>query len=262
MSIVRATPAQMTRRLIVLGAAVFAVVISQAQMLMGWGQTPAEFAADSDATLKVAGYAFSIWAVIYVGILIYAVRQAISKTPESDLLTKLGWPSAIAFVGIGLWVVAAAFDWELATIVLIFASAAVLTFPLVANAWRIRPLPRFDRERLMVVWPLALLAGWLSIASVVNLVTVATGDGVLPSFLSPTIWAVLAVLLVSALALGVTLALRSLAYALPIAWGLVGVFVAETERNGVLAMVAIAAAAVVLVGAVILSFRLRPSVER
>ena len=79
-SIVRATPAQITRRLIVLACAVFAVVVAQAQMLMGWGQTPAEFSADSDATLKVAGYAFSIWGLIYVAILAYAVRQALRQT--------------------------------------------------------------------------------------------------------------------------------------------------------------------------------------
>ena len=261
-AIERPTPAQMTRRGVVLATAVFAVVIAEAQMLMGWGQSPQEFAADSDATLKVAGYAFSIWAVIYVGILIYAVRQAITKTAESELMSRLGWPSAIAFTGIGLWIIAAALDWEAATIFLIFASGAVLLAPMLMNARHIRPLPRMDRERLMLVWPLALLAGWLSIAAPVNLITVATGDGVLPSVLPPNGWAGLAILLVAALALGVTLSLRTLAFALPVAWGLLGVFVAETERNGFLAAVAVGAAGVVLVGAVILTFRLRPSVER
>ncbi|KQW78880.1 hypothetical protein [Brevundimonas sp. Root1279] len=261
-AIERPTPVQMTRRGVVLAAAVFAVVIAEAQMLMGWGQTAAEFAADSDATLKVAGYAFSIWAVIYVAILIYAVRQAITKTAESTILNKLGWPSAIAFAGIGLWIVAAAFDWEAATIVLIFGSAAVLLAPMLMNARHIRALPRRDMDRMTVVWPLSLLAGWLTIAAPVNLLTVATGDGVLPAGLSPTTWAILAVVLVTLAALAVTWRLRSLVYALPIAWGLLGVFVAETERNTLLATAAIAAAGLVLVGAVILTFKLRPSVER
>lgn len=261
-AIERPTPAQMTRRGVVLAAAVFAVVIAEAQMLMGWGQSAAEFAADSDATLKVAGYAFSIWAAIYVGILIYAVRQAISKTAESTMLNKLGWPSAIAFIGIGLWIIAAAFDWEALTIVLIFASLAALLTPMLMNARHIRALPRRDMDRMAVIWPLALLAGWLTVAAPVNLITVATGDGALPTALSPTSWAILAVVVVVLTALAVTWRLRTLIYALPVAWGLVGVFVAETERNALLAGVAIAAAGVVLVGAVILSFKLRPSVER
>ncbi len=75
MSILRPSSSQMTRRLIVLATVIFAIAISQIQMVMGWGQTAAEFAADSDTTLKVAGYAFAIWGVIYAGLLVYAIRQ-------------------------------------------------------------------------------------------------------------------------------------------------------------------------------------------
>lgn len=261
-SIARPTSDQMTRRLIVLACAVFAVVIAQAQMLMGWGQTPGEFAADSDATLKVAGYTFAIWGVIYLGLLIYAVRQVLPVTGESELLTRLGWPSALAFLGIGWWIVAAAFDWELGTILLIFGSLLVLLVPLLMNARTIRALPRTARERWMVVWPLALLAGWLGIAAPVNLLTVLTGNGDLPTVLAPTVWALLAVVIVTVKALAVTWVLRTPAFALPIAWGLLGVFVAEMDRNGVLAGGAVAASGLTLVGAFILTFRLKPPVEK
>lgn len=261
-SIVRPTPAQMTRRLIVLASAIFAVVVAQVQMGFGLGQTAEAFAADSDATLKVAGYAFAIWGVIYLGLLIYAVRQVLPATGESELLTRLGWPSVLAFLGIGLWIVAAAFDWELGTILLIFGSLLVLLIPLLMNARAIRVLPRASRERWMVVWPLALLAGWLGIAAPVNLLTVLTGNGDLPAVLSPTVWALTAVLLVTLKALSVTWVLRTPAFALPIAWGLLAVFVAEMDRNPVLATGAVLASGLTLVGAVILTFRLAPSVER
>jgi hypothetical protein len=262
MSITRPTSVQMTRRLIVLAAAVFAVVIGQTQVLLGWGQSPAEFSADSHATLRVAGYAFAIWGVIYLWLLVYAVRQALPQTGESLLIRRLGWPSVAALLGIGCWVAAAAFDLELATIFLIFASLAVLLVPLLANADTIRALPRRDRDRWMTVWPLALLAGWLTVAAPLNLITVATGNNALPALLSPTAWAILAVVVVTAVGLGVTLRLRTLAYGLPVAWGLLGAFTAEQARNPLLAHVALAAAAAVLVGAVILTFRLRAGVER
>jgi len=261
-SIVRPTAAQQTRRLIVLACAVFAVVVAQAQMLLGWGQTAGEFAADSDATLKVAGYAFAIWGVIYLGLLVYAVRQVLPATGESELLTRLGWPSAAAFLGIGWWIVAAAVDWEMGTIVLIFGSLLVLLIPLLANARAIRALPRMSRERWMVIWPLALLAGWLGIAAPVNVLTVLTGNGDLPTAVSPTTWALLAVVVVMIKALAVSWALRMPAYALPIAWGLLGVFVAEIDRNPTLAGIAIFASGATLVGAFVLTFRLKPPIER
>jgi hypothetical protein len=252
----------MTRRLIVLAATVFAVVIGQTQVLLGWGQSPAEFSADSDATLKVAGYAFAIWGVVYLWLLIYAIRQALPQTGESPLIHRLGWPSVVALLGIGWWVVAAAFDWEAATVVLIFASLATLLIPLLANAGAIRALPRGDRDRWMTVWPLSLLAGWLTVAAPLNLITVVTGNDALPAMLSPTVWAMLAIAAVAAIALGVTQRLRTLAYGLPIAWGLLGAFVAEQGRNPLLAYVALAAAVAVLVGAIVLTFRLSAGVER
>ncbi len=257
MPIVRPTASQMARRLIVLAAVIFAVVIGQTQVLLEWGQSPAEFSADSDSTLRVAGYAFAIWGVIYLWLVVYAVRQALPVTGESPLINRLGWPSVGALLGIGWWVVAAAFDQELATIVLIFGSLGVILIPLLANAAAIRALPRGDRDRWMTVWPLAMLAGWLTIASPVNLITVATGNGWLPEALSPTAWAILAIAVVVVVALGVTRSLRTLAYGLPIAWGLLGAFVAEQTRNPTLAYAALSASVIVLLGVIVLTFRPR-----
>lgn len=261
-SIVRPTSIQLTRRLVVLSAAVFSIAIGYSQTALGWGQSPAEFSADSDATLRVAAYAFAIWGLIYLGILAYAVRQALPQTGESDPIRWFGWPSVAALLGIGWWIVAAALDWELATIVLIFGSAAVLIAPLLLNARAIRALPRGDRDRWLTVWPLAMLAGWLTVAAPVNLLTVATGNGALPAVLPPTGWALLAVAAVVALGLLVTWRTRLLAYPLPIAWGLLAVFVAEQARNPGLAFPALAASAVMLVGGLILVFQLRPGIER
>ncbi len=262
MSIVRPTAAQKTRRWIVLGAAVFAVVVAQAQMGLGWGQSAAQFAADSDATLKVAGWAFAIWALIYLGLLIYAVRQALPQTGESDLIHAFGWPSVLAFAGIGLWIVAAALDWEVATIVLIFGSLTVLLIPLLAHARQIRNLKLADRDRWMTVWPLSLLAGWLSIAAPVNLITVATGNGDLPAALSPTLWAGLAVAVVALGAVAVTWRIRTIAFGLPVSWGLAGVFAAEQARNEALAFTALIAAVAVLVADVVIVLAQRRRVER
>jgi hypothetical protein len=257
-SIPRPSPARTMRRLAVLAAAVFAVVIGQTQVLLGWGQSPAEFSADSDATLRVAGYAFAIWGLIYLWLVVYAVRQVLPQTRETDLLHALAWPSVGAMLGIGLWVVAAAFDQEWATVVLIFGSLLVLLVPILGKADVIRGLHRGHRDRWFVVWPLAMLAGWLTVAAPVNLLTIVTGNGDLPDGVSPTVWALIAVGLVTAVALGVTARIRTLAYGLPIAWGLAGAFVAEQARNPTLAFAAAGAAAVVLLGAAALTVLHRP----
>ena len=170
----------------------------------------------------------------------------------------MGGPAVGALLGIGWWVVAAALDAETTTIILIFASLLVILIPLLLKARQIRALKPKDPELWLTAWPLMLLAGWLTIAAPVNLLTVVTGNQALPDGLPPTSWAILAVGLVTLTALLVTARLRQIAYALPIAWGLLAVFVAEHPRNALLAYVALTASVTVLVAAVILSFRLQP----
>ena len=160
-SILRPTPAQRTRRLVVLAAAVFAVVVPLVQNLAGLGLTQAEFAAEGNQTLRVAGYAFSIWGLIYLGLLAYAVRQVLPQTGESVLINRMGWPSAVAFFGLGLWIIVAALNLKAASVVIIFATLIALLAPMLALSGEVRRLARFDRDRLLLVWPLAALAGWL-----------------------------------------------------------------------------------------------------
>jgi hypothetical protein len=248
----------LVRRLILLSAVIFAIAIGYSQTAIGWGQSPAEFSADSDETLKVAAYAFAIWGLIYLGLLAHAVFQLLPQGRDRALTSALGWPTVAGVLGIGWWVMAAALDAESTTIILIFGSLLVILIPLLLKARQIRALGRKDPELWLTAWPLMLLAGWLTVAAPVNLLTVVTGNQALPDVLPPTLWAMLAVVLVALTALIVTARLRQIAYALPISWGLLGVFVAEQPRNSLLAYVALTAAVAVLVAAIILSFRLQP----
>ena len=260
-SILRPTPAQRTRRLVVLAAAVFAIVVPLVQNLAGLGLTQAEFAADGNSTLRVAGYAFSIWGLIYLGVLAYAVRQVLPQTGESPLINRMGWPSAVAFFGIGMWIVVAALNLKAASVIVIFASLIALLAPLVAYSGSIRALSRTDRDRLLLVWPLAALAGWLTVAAPLNLITTLTAFEALSTALSPSAWAILAIIVTTGVALAVTASLRTLAYPLPTAWGLLGAFAEQTDKPAV-AFTALAGAIVLLVGGVLLAFRLKPGVER
>lgn len=261
-SILRPTPAQRTRRLVVLGAALFAIAVPAIQAGADLGLSQAAFAADGNSTLRVAGYAFAIWSLIYLGLLAYAVRQALPSTGESRLITGLGWPSAGALFGIGLWIVAAALDAKVASVAIIFASLLVLLIPLLTLAAHIRLLGLKDRDRWLTVWPLAALAGWLTVAAPLNLITVATAFDALPPMLSPTGWALTALLAVTAVTVGVTARLRLLAYPLPVAWGLVGAFVAERNDAPAVAWTALAAAVVVIGAALVLVANFRARVVR
>lgn len=261
-AIARPTPPQRRRRLIVLGAAIAAILVPLIQNLAGLGLSQAEFSAAGDSTLRVEGYAFTIWSVIYLGILAYAIRQVLPQTPESDIIRRMGWPSVIAFGAIALWIVAAALGQQWLTVVLIFTAVLALVVPMIRHAGDIRALLRTDMDRWLVVWPLGLLAGWLMIAAPLNLLSAMTATDTLPAFLSPDAWALAAIALVSLVTLGVVARLGLLAIAIPVSWGLLGAFVAEQADNPLVGFAALAASLIVLIGAIVIVFQLRPDVVK
>ncbi len=230
------------RSVAVMLASVLAVAVAP---LIAWLGLPdaAAFAADGNTTLRAAGYAFAIWGLIYLGLIVYGLWQLVRQTPETGVLRAVAWPSALAMTGCAAWLLAAAFDLKALSVLIIVASAAVL----IAGLLRARVHRREvgPGTRFFIFWPLGLLAGWLTIAAALNLITVLTAWGVFPSgsAQNAALAGVGGLLLVGA---AVVWRLRHLAYGLPIVWGLVAVWAAEHADKPQLGQAALAAAGLML----------------
>ncbi len=234
----------LSQRIGVLVAALVAVGASVLQATGALGLTPAEFAESGSSTVRAASYAFAIWGLIYAGLLVYAVYQLVPGWAPDAVLRRFGWPSAVSMLAIGVWLVAAGANWRWATVALIALAAFSLIVPLASPVRHIGP-----RDRLLIVTPLALLAGWLTIATGLNAVTVLTAEGlVYPG--AATWWALGGVSASVAVTLVVFLRGRVPAYPVPVIWGLIAVFVAERGDRAAVAWFALAAA--VLVAAALL----------
>lgn len=229
------------RTVAIVAAALFAVGTPIVQWLTGTiAVGESQLVNDGDQTLEAAGYAFSIWSVIYLGLLACAVYQARPSTRETPGLRMLGWPSVVAMTGCGAWLIATTYDAKWATVAIIVVSAAALCIPLSKR------YPVQDRKDFwLVAAPLSLLAGWLTIASAINTLTVLTGEGYIDDASAPAsaTGGVIAVLLIGMM---LTAASKNWIYPLPIAWGLVAVAVAEQLDRPMVAMLSLAAAAALL----------------
>lgn len=218
------------RQIAVIGAVAIAVVTPAVQASLDLGLSQREFAASGDGVLRAAGWAFSIWSLIYAGLIAYAIWQAPEKRRDVAFLASIGWPAAVAVLGCGLWIVAAAADARWASVAIILVSAGSIT----GGLWR-APLPTREQkgERLLAVWPLGLLAGWLTIASALNLLTVAKAEGLISQDAAAPA-ALAGLVLVAACAIAVVARTRITAYGVAIAWGLFGVWAAEqTQKSAV-----------------------------
>lgn len=231
------------RSLAVMAAVLLA--IGAAPVLSSLGlMDAATFADNGDQTLRAAPYAFSIWGLIYLGVFAYGVWQLVRQTPESAPLRAVAWPSVIALLGCAAWLFAAAFDQKALSVLIIVTSAAAI----ITGLLRARPHRREvgPGTRFFIFWPLGLLAGWLTIASFINLITVLTAWGLItPDLARPAAFAGIAGVLLTGSV--VIWRLRHLAYGLPIVWGLIAVWAAEHTDKPQVGLAALGAAALMLV---------------
>jgi hypothetical protein len=240
----------MIRRTSILIAALVAVGAAVLQSTGVLPLTPAEFANPGASTVRAASYAFAIWGLIYAWLLVYAVYQVVPGWASDAVQARFGWPSAVAMLAIGVWIVAAGANWRWTTVGLITLAAVSLIRPLAAPVDGIG-----RREGLLVVTPIALLAGWLTIATALNAITVLTAEGFVRAG-AALWWAIGGVTAVVAVTLVVFIRSRVVAYPLPVVWGLIAVFVAERSDSPAVAWYALLAAA--LTTAVVVARRRRP----
>lgn len=227
------------RQVAILLATAFAILTPVVRAIGDIGISQSAFARAGDDTLRAAGYAFSIWSLIYLGLAACAVWQALPRNRRDPLLAIVGWPSAVAIAGCGLWIWASAANARSLTVAIILVSAAAMAFGVVRGA---RRREGGWTEALLVMWPLGLLAGWLTIASALNVLSVLTAEGLIAADTAGA-WAIGGLLVVAATGLAVLAASRLAAYGVPIAWGFAAVVVAERgDQPGVAMLAAVAAA--------------------
>src|SRR5262249_12683181 len=149
----------------------------------------------------------------------------------------------LAMFGIGLWIVVSALNLKLASVVVILISAAVVVTPLWCGG-NVRGASAGQSG--FIVWPMSLLAGWLTAAAVLNIVTEATAFDIVTPQAAP-IWAGAGVAAAALLGVAVTQASKALGYPLAIAWALFGIYAAEQGDRPRIALAAAAAGGLLLV---------------
>lgn len=220
---------------------------------------------DANGTYVVpAGYAFSIWGLIFALSLAYAIYQALPSRREKPLLRRVGWFSAGAFLLNGVWSLvfpAQLFLVSQAVILGVFVCAGAAF--LLASRAELDRRPGF-LERWLVVLPFGLLFGWITAATLVSFATTLAALGTLSGGLGEALLGVGLLLAGGLIAAGVVRAAGrgpwqgTLAYGAAVLWALAAVVVNQYDAS-LLTTAAAAVAAALLTLALIGTFRGRPS---
>ncbi|TDE12123.1 tryptophan-rich sensory protein [Dyadobacter psychrotolerans] len=195
-----------------------------------------------------AGYAFSIWGLIYIGLAAFVVHQnkglfGSSETPL--VVTKIGWMFVLSCVANCLWILAWLYDYTGLSVIVM----SVLLTSLLVIVYRTRmemDLVTFKQVALEW-WPFAFYLGWIMVAIIANVAAYLTKIGWSGFGISPVSWTII-MICVAVVIYIVLVWKRNLRESASVgAWGLIAVGVANWDANQAIAYSAIIAAAVLLI---------------
>lgn len=203
----------------------------------------------ADATYVAPGQpAFSIWSVIYTGLLVYAVWQALPGRRADPRQRSVGWLVLASMLLNALWIFVVQTDLLALSVPVIVALLVVL----VAVHLRLVAGPARGRlEAVVLDGTMGLYLGWVAVATIANVAAVLAAERVTQLGLGPEAWSV--VVLTVAAAVGVGLAVHGrgrLAVGAAMTWGLAWIAVARATDEPASTTVAVAASAAAAVVAV------------
>jgi hypothetical protein len=217
-----ATARDLIRQIAVISAIVYMIVAAAVGGGL-LGGTPVEDlqggALDEDGSyLAPAGPAFSIWSVIYLLLIAYAVWQALPSQRARDRQRSLGWWIAATAVLNGTWLVLAQF----ATLPLTVAGIALLLVVLCVTFVRTIRFPAQGvLDSVLIDGATGLHLGWVSLATVANTAAWLTTIGPESWVRSADLWGVLVLVVVGILGVAIAWASRwRVTPGLALGWGL------------------------------------------
>ena len=183
--------------------------------------TTGEISDSFDIFFVPAGYVFSIWGLIYLGLIGFIVFQSLPKNRENGHLSQIGPWFAISNLANALWLVS--FHYQQFGIALAFM--VVLLVSLIAILFRLEigKTKAAAAENWLVHLPFSLYLGWITVATIANvtqLLYFVKWDGF---GITPEMWFVImlaAAVIISAL---MSLTRRNIPFALVLVWAFTGI---------------------------------------
>jgi hypothetical protein len=193
------------------------------------GKTTGEISDSFDVFFVPAGYVFSIWGLIYLGLIAYAIYQLLPAQANNSDLRSIGTIFILSSVANIAWI----FLWHYEVFPLtVVAMLALLTCLIVIYL-------RLDIGRTHVSsgmrWfvhlPFSIYLGWITVATIANVTTLLaywnwSGWGI-----SPEAWMVIMLVIATAVGGLVSFTRGDIAYAAVLVWAFIGIAVKHSDNQ-------------------------------
>lgn len=217
------------------------------------GQTMGEVSARYPTLLTPAGYAFSIWGLIFLSLTVYAVWQLLPAQRAVSLPDAVAKPLTVASVATAGWVVLFAFEQILPSVavMLVILGALIVVYGRARHRVLGHSAPRWASI------PFGLYLGWISVAATINITIGLRQLGWQPAENLTVVLTLALLAVVVSLGLLLSREFRDETMALVVVWALVAIWVARRAEYPELGWAALAGAVVVALGSFVLASRRR-----
>ncbi len=205
------------------------------------GLTTAEISNAIQIYFVPAGYVFSIWGLIYIGIVIYLISMFTNFTKEDMAIAPFVIASSLANT---IWI----FMWHYQLIYLSVIFMLVILASLIVIALKLNK----PDVSLVKKTPFNIYLGWISVASIANIAGALYTANWNGFGISPEIWSAIMLVIATGLAV-LALIKKNIAYSLVILWAVIGIVV---KFQGVSNIVAITATLSVIVLILFMGYKL------
>jgi len=238
------------------------IVNSLANILPIGGKYTGELSDNIPNLFAPAGITFSIWGIIYVLIILFAVYLAkdIFKKEKTttSFLEKISYFFILASLANITWI----FLWHYEQVVLSLLPMIVLFVSLFLIYLRLNIGKEkvSMKEKLFVHVPISVYLGWITVATIANITAALVTVGWDGFGITEEIWTILVIIVATLLTIIILLKRKDYAYSAVIIWALIGIYIkriAEDPIYGIknqIAYTAIIAIVVILIFAVIPAF--------
>ncbi len=194
------------------------------------GLTTGEISDSFNTYFVPAGYVFSIWGIIYIGLIAFAIYQASPRQRDNPRLARIGWWVVLGNLVNAAWIFCwhyQLFGWTLVFMLILLASL-LFTYEGLRqdneNATR--------AEFWLASVPFSIYLGWISVATIANVSDVLYYFKWGQFGIAAETWMVIILIVVVALAWAISLRRWDLAYLAVFLWALFGIGV-KFPQNGI-----------------------------
>ncbi len=195
------------------------------------------------------GYVFSIWGVIYLGLVAFGIYQALPSQRENPDLRRVGYLFALSCLANVLWLIFWQYEIMPVTIVLMLALLGLLLSIYLRLGIGRKKVPALFKGAVHV--PFGIYLGWISVATIANFSVLLTSLGVSNTGTAAEVWTLVVLAVAVLLGAAMSLTRGDVAYSLVLIWAFCGIAIKTAAPPTAITTPLVSAAAWVAAGLVL-----------